>query len=482
MYPPGQTFTFVDGQLGLPSAALAIPLVVGVTSAGTAATLYDFSDSQKLKTALGHGPAVETALQVMLQPGVGRVLVLKTAASTAGSNTSVTATLVGSATGTVTLAGAPFNSYDAIIEITKTGTVATGKFKYSLDGGLTYSEEITIPSGGTYAIPGTNITATFVPGAGTVFFEKGDLHTWTSTAPHYTTSDISAAVTALLAQIGTRDLARIFWAGENSSAANAATMFAAIDTHMATLESKFYFARAIMDGGNDTTENFLTSMGAVADVRVVPTYGRQAMTSLDPIAGYGTPTLPLLVSAARRGAGVDLSENLGRKRSGPLDGVVSITHDERTATAFTEADKVITARTYQGEAGFYLTNGYLKSPSGSDYLYFDWGLVVDEAARIVHAGQENWLLSKVRTTDTGGILDEDAARIEGEIQGNLNARIMQPINVEGRKGHATGVQYAIDREFDTFASRTISSAVRLQPLTPIEGFETVVGLVKSLAA
>ena len=36
-----------------------------------------------------------------------------------------------------------------------------GSFAYSIDGGNTFGEDITIPLGGTYVVPGTGLTLSF---------------------------------------------------------------------------------------------------------------------------------------------------------------------------------------------------------------------------------------------------------------------------------------------------------------------------------
>lgn len=486
MYPPGQSFTVKENGIGLTSAQTALPLVIGVTSGGTAATLYQYSNAQALKDAQGYGPAVELAAPIADRGGV---LLLKTASSTAGSSSAVTAHLKGTATGTVTLSGAPYNHHYGRIVITKTGTLGAGKFKYSLDASplltsdqYTYSEELTIPSGGTYSIPHTNVVATFVPGAGPTYFEATDYHTWEDTAPHYTTTDLGTAITALLAQIGTRQIRKVFFAGKNASASGAATMAAAVATHMATLATNFYFGRAMMDGGKDTAANFLTSFASFADSRVVPIFGDEAIATLNTFAGWGTPHLPFLNAVAERAAIAQLSENLGRKASGPLRGVVAISDDEGLTQQFSESDKVITGRSFRGEAGFYVTNGFLKSPAGSDFKYWDWGVTIDEGCTIVHAAQQAWLLSKQRvlTDGSGNIDSRDAARINKMVLAALKVGLLDPNNIEGFKGHVSGLSYAVDETTNFLSSQQLQSAFGAVPLPPVEGFTTTVGFTRSV--
>jgi hypothetical protein len=487
VYPPGQTLTIRDGGIGLLSTQTALPLVVGVSSSGTADTLYQFTDPNELKDDLGHGPGVELALPVMRE--AGGCLFLKCTAGSAGSNGAVTVTRIGTSTGTITVAvGAPRDSYRVLVEITFTGTVGAGKFRYSLDryaagAAYTWSEEITIPAGGVFAVPNAGFSITFVPGAGAVFFQDGDLFSFDSTAPHYTTTNLGTAMTALLATIGSRKIRKVFFSGRNATSSAGATMAAAIATHMATLESLGYYGRALMDMGTDAAATAKTSFASFANARVAPVYGDAAVTTMNSFAGWGTPRYPALIPVATRAAGADLSENLGRKASGSLVGVVAIYNDEGTNTSFSEADKIITLRTYRGENGFYITNGYLRSPSGSDFLYWDWGCTMDEICETISEAERKWLLKKLRVVadGTGHLDSRDAARVESAVRAALKSKLLDPTNIEGYKGHVSAVSYSVDQTNDFLATRTLISAAAAVPLPPAETIESQVGFARSVS-
>lgn len=480
-YPPTQSFTVQDGQLGITDTQTALPLIIGVSSSGTAATLYQYQSAQALRNEQGYGPGVECAAPIA---DAGGCLFLKTAATTVGTNSSVTKTAIGTSTGTVTLSGAPRDHYLAILRIRGTGTVATGQFDYSLDNGYTFSETYTIPAGGTFLIPGTATTVTFVAGGGPTFFENGDKHVWTGTAPHYTTGDISTAITALLAQIGTRKIRRVFFAGKNSSASNGATMAAAIATHMATLATRFYFARALMDAGEDTVANYQASFGSFSDRRVGVCFGNVDVVSMNQFAGWGVPNLPWMNTVAERAAIAQLSENLGRRASGSLRGVRAVSHDARTtATPFAELDKVITATSLQGEAGFFVTNGVLKAPAGSDFKYWDWGCTIDELCEIIYNAQKRWELAKLRTVKdgTGHILPQDAARVNSGVRAQIKTVLLDPPNIEGYRGHVSAASYAVDETNNFLSTQELISAGSAIPLAPAEKQTTTVGFARSAA-
>jgi hypothetical protein len=483
-YPSGQTITVRDGGIGLSDSGAKYPLVVGSCSSGTANTLYFATNQNSLRDTLGHGKAVELALPCITAQG--GVLVLKTATSTAGAAGAVTKTAVagGTGTGTVTVAGAAYDDFQVKVRIKSTGTVGTGRFDYSLDASgdsPTYSEELTIPSGTTYVIPGTNLTLTFVVGGGPVFFASGDSHTFACTAPQYTTSDLGTAWTALLAALGSYRISKVFFTGRSASASAAATMEAAVATHMASLESRKRWARAMMDAGNDTAANVISSFAAVSNSRVALAFGQADVTTLNPHAGYGTPRQSAAFVLSERAAQADLSENLGRVASGSLR-CSKITADEGVTQSFIESHKINTLRTYDGQAGFYSTNGYLKSASGSDFIYWDWGTVLDEICSTVYDAQQPWLLRKVRVLSdgTGRIDPRDAVRIEAAVRAALKAKITDPKNAEGFNGHVSDIEYVVDLTNDVLRTRQLKSTVRAVPLAPLESIATEIGFTGSI--
>ena len=474
---PNQTLSILDPGLGLVEPATSIAVFLGTSEKGTVSSLYSFSSKQDVVTTLGQGPLSEAICYALGESG-GPALAMRLTGSVAGTSSAVTKVAVGTSTGTITLAGAPFDRYEAIVEITKTGTVGVGEFKYSLDNGLTYSEVLLIPSGGTYAIPSTNITATFVPGAGAVFFEKGDKHTFTTVAPYYGTSDLAAAVTALLASTVAFDFLVLL--GKPANAAGGATMFAALAAHMTTFETNYRYLRALMDAGNDTAANVMSSLAAQASTRIGPVFGDEVLVSGKPFAGFGAPKQSAVVSVAARAAKVLISTDLGRYATGPLPGVLSITHDERQ-TELLDQQKITTLRTYQHAQGFYITRGRLKGPAGSDFVLWQYGRIMDMACKTAYLAQLQFMLAGVRTNDDGTIFEADAVTIEATVKEKLEAVILQPANAEGRGSHVSAFRYSIGRSNNVNATGTIVASVAIRPLGYAQFITTTLGFATNLA-
>jgi hypothetical protein len=486
-YLPGQTYLVRDGGMGVLSNGAVFPVVFGHCSAGTANSLYLSNNQNSLRDTLGQGQAVELALPLITK--AGGVLVMKTAASTAGVAGAVTKTAIGASTGTVTVAGAPYDAYQVRVRIKATGALGVARFDYtreSLAAAPSYSEEITVPAGGTYAIPNTNLTLTFVPGGGPTIFENGDSHAFSCTAPQYTTADLATAFAAFLLALGKNDVQQVHFTGRSSSGAAAATMAATIATQMGLLEARHRWARGVMDAGNDTGPNVKTAFASFASTRVAVVFGTADIVTLNVQPGWGTPRFSAAFAFSERVVGCDLSENPGRVASGNLSPRVrSIQNDENLSQSFLEADKINTLRTHDGEDGFYTTNGYLKSASGSDFIYWDWGRVVDRACRVCFETLQPWLLRKVRilTDGTGRIDPRDAVRIEKAVTSQLRAALKGP-TVEGvpDMDHVSDLLFKVDLTNDVKSTRQTLYTLQLVPTIPIENQTTSVGLTGSLAA
>ena len=454
---PGQTFTILDPGLALSPPAPTTPLFLGTSELGTANALVSVANAQAAVDAFGQGPLTE-ALCYALSVAGGPVLGMKLATSVAATIGAVTVSRVGASTGdisTVPPAGSPLDAYEVIVEITSTGSVAAAdfNFKYSLDDGRTFSAEQVCPAGGAFTIPSSGLTVTFTDNAGTPFFEKGDTHSFDTTAPYYGTGELAAAV---------------------ASAVDGAAMFNALDVHLDTFEANFRFVRAMMDAGNDTPANVAAAYAAVESRRIMAVFGDADTASAKPFDGWGTPKISALVPVAGRAADSLISTDLGRVASGRLSGVLEISHDENFDEVL-DQHKIATLRSHLGRSGFYVTRGRLKSPVGSDFSDWQLGRIMDVACRDVFIGQQNFLNIGVRTTGAGAIDERDARRLETQIDSRLRANLTQPTNAEGTPGQVSAVRYAIDRTNNILASSQLISEVAVQPLGYARFISTTIG-------
>lgn len=91
-----------------------------------------------------------------LTSGIGRVI-SQTASPTAPA---------------VTFEGTPAATAQIIVEVTTTGILGAGQYRYSLDGGATYSAAANLPADGTDVLGASGITANFAAGT----YTDGDFY------------------------------------------------------------------------------------------------------------------------------------------------------------------------------------------------------------------------------------------------------------------------------------------------------------------
>jgi len=485
---PGQSLTIRDPGLGFGSQGGTNQIYLGTAEKGPLYEVIGFTSPAQVVDTFGQGQLSEHLCITLMIAG-GTVYGCRLEGTTAGTSSSVTATLVSDATGTITLSGAPYDRYQAFVEIRFTGTLGAGKFRYTLDNKRSWSEELTIPSGGTYVIPNTNITATFVPGDGTPFFEAGDLHAFTTTAPHYSATEAAlgiAAVDTFLSSAPGFFFTQMFFVGRIATGSAAATMFGAFSGYLTSYQSRLVYMRGAMDAGSaDTRANVKTAFSAVSSTRVSAVYGDVVMPSGKPFPGFGFPLISLLAAAAARAKGSEkgataISEDLARVATGPLAGVTYISHDEYVNEDAMDAAKITTARTHPSLEGFYLMNMRLKSPTGSDYKYWQHGIVQDAACREIVATQQKFLSSNYDTNDDGTLEESEAKRLDSIVTERLKVVLLDPLNAEGKKGHVSAFRYRVDRTANALSSETLRSKFADRPLFYPKWIETEVGYATDL--
>ncbi len=352
------------------------------------------------------------------------------------------------------------DDYEVQVEILTTGTLGAGTFRYSLDDGRSFSGAFIIPAGGVFDIPFADITITFVPGGGAIFFEDGDQFDFDVTAPYYSATEIATAVTALLAQ--STEFPAVILTGTPASASDGATIFAAVDGHATSFANVNRYLRFIMDVGDDTTANVLTSFTAVSSRRINPTYGTIDYPSSKPYTGYNFPKRSLAELTGAFASNQLISTSLARVLLGPLPGVLEVSHNEGL-TEVIDVIRVTTTRTHNSRTGFFLTHGRLKGPTGSDFRFWHFGRIMDAACRTTFIEVQNFIGISVRTNADGTIDERDAVRLESIVNDALADTLLRPVNAEGTQGHVSAVAFTIDRTNNVNTTSTLQTEVAVRP-------------------
>jgi hypothetical protein len=469
------------------------PIVYGVTSLGTPNVLQWYGSPDTLRAERGEGPAVETVAYLLNKVG-GPVGLITADPSVAADNTTVTASGGGPE---VTVAGSSTVDAFVRIDVVTAGILGAGKFRYALDGysgdeetERTYSEVLTIPTGGTFAIPGTGLTLTFAAGS----YVVGEFYAFQAECAAWNATDLADAIPAAQNSLRPWRFLVGVTSRNNGDAAAHAVLAAALQTHLDGMANVSKHRRAMIASTHDFTETpdeVATAFASTVVPRLLVAHERVKRISPKPFSGWSQPVTDAVDCFAARAAGSLPSTDLKRVRGnglqngGPLPGVLKIFHnEEQTPTSLDDA-KLSTLRTYSSGAdspdGFFITQGRLKSGAGSDFSHWPRGIVMDIACETVHAAQTLFIGAGFRLNADGTIDERDAIRWEEEIGPQLAAQLLSPRNAEGFDGHVTGVRYRLSREHNVSATGTIISAVGIKPLGYADYIYTYLGFVTQFA-
>jgi hypothetical protein len=211
-----------------------------------------------------------------------------------------------------------------VLTVTAGGVLGAGFFTYSLDGGTTPSQPFLIPASGSFVITdgndpfksgqcSTGLVLTFAAGT----YIVGTTYSFTTTTASYTTTDMTNAFNALYVDTRFSSGIGVHVVGQASSAANAATLLASLDTLMGTAAGSFKFDRAMIEVPQDTDANILAAFNASSSNRVGAAAGFHKYTS--PMNGR-VQNRPAAYSIMARAGAVPAQNDLGRVLDGSLPG------------------------------------------------------------------------------------------------------------------------------------------------------------------
>jgi hypothetical protein len=263
-----------------------------------------------------------------------------------------------------------------------------------------------------------------------------------------------------------------------------AALLSTVQSSLATMETNEKFRLGMGPTTADATVLASAVQTAYASTtlnRHLVAHGSARYVAQYPLPGRGFVDRPVVTSFAARAAGSLISTDLkrvpgnGLNDGGPLPGVVKLYFDERVESSLLDDIMISTARSYENRPGVFITQGRIKSASGSDFTIWPRRVVLDVAAETAHAVTVTFIGRGVRTK-AGGVIDErDALRLEKEVTDALEAQLLAPRNAEGTDGHASAVSYVIDRTINVLSTSSIEADLSVRPLGSLDYITTRVG-------
>lgn len=190
--------TVEDGNLGRSTVeGSGVQVTIGVSDVTSTVPLLitNTMKVEAIKEKLGYTPLADACMDAA-ENGLKENYALPVPADIQGVIGEITHS--GEGTGSISVEGNPNNVYQVVVEITETGSLNDGLFRYSIDGGNIFTEEQVIPMSGTYEMPKTGLTLKFtVEDESPQVFIEGDAYSFETTEPTLNNQSVLQAVEQL---------------------------------------------------------------------------------------------------------------------------------------------------------------------------------------------------------------------------------------------------------------------------------------------
>lgn len=425
-----------------------------------------------------YGPVTLTAASARV-PGAPLVVLQFAAGTYVAADVyaiALTGVITRTGTGTATLLNnttfEALDRFDLQTRIATAGTLGTGVFQYSLDGGDNFSPNTLIPGSGVYVIPNSGIQLTF---SGT--FVATDVYSATITGPSCANQDVVDALNAL--KVDPRTWFMVHVVVTPTSAANAASLAAAVDAILAAMEGVFRYVGGLTEcpqdsdiGGSNTDATAITAFASYGNTRMSVAIGDLELTSL--LTGRSERRNVAWPYGARL-ASIAPGEDAGWIGRGPLPGVSSLKRDE-AATPGLNDQRFVTATTMIGKQGFYITEPKTMAPTGSDFYLMQFRRVIDIVATTARAALLFYLGKSVRVDKVTGFIDpKDADAIEAKVLAQIKAAVVAT-------GDASDATFKLNRQVNLLSTSTQPTTTRVIPLAYLKQIQNDLGFVNPALA
>jgi len=457
--------TIKDGALGVQGAdATGIFGAIGVAAVPTGGIVI-LNDPEKARSLLRDSPLADMLVSA-LSIAKTTVYAIGLAGSINGTVGAVTAGTGNTGVGSVTVAGAPRNEYDVKLSILNTGGLNEAVFSYALDGIV--SGQITIPADpGTYVIPNTGLTLTFVPGAPAgeeKSFVEGDTFTFKTTAPQISNAEVLTAVDTLLNSNYGFEWISIAGVSESALWASLAVKATGAEEGGKYIHFKVQ-ARYLNDG--ETVDQWVAALtgserGLTNNSRVqVYAAWIEEADAYGATDGRGGLGLASGMSARR-----NVHEHVDATKYGAIPGITKLLPAGITGAHIDALDNAgyTTFCDYPGETGIYITHGRTLAGETSDFS-------LEERRRVM-----DYALAKVRKAQFIYINSEVEVGADGSLEGlEMFKQIsLQPLNNMKNKGMISDCEILIDEGQDILATQELQTRVRIIPLGKMTWIENVI--------
>ena len=419
-----------DGLLGFSAAkGDGLHVKIGVSPVVSDAPIVVTGEmtAEKIKERLGLSPLAD-AMMDSVEWGANRTYCIPVSATTAGTIGEIAK--AGDGGGNVTIDGSPTNAFQIIVKITAQGALNTASFVASIDGGYSFTDELTVPVSGEYEIAGTGLKLKFTdapePEQIPSSFLVGDVYTAKTTAPTMTHDDVIAAIDKLKTFSGEYEFVHIV--GESTLPLWQAVSEAQRELQDDYKKPMFFLLEAYSPDEEEDITDYALRLESDRkqiknyNIQVVPDRGllmKMDGTTRDVnLAGlvcglYAKASVQTSIGKTREEAGFGVSKaKLLELRPKGIEKV----------TELLDLAGYLTFREYDGLDNLYVYHTNMMSPDGSDYRYAEDVRVLNKIIRETRKEGIRILQDDIDLEDVQGELETRAKFIFPPLQDMIDAK------------------------------------------------------------
>ncbi|MPM66702.1 hypothetical protein SDC9_113613 [bioreactor metagenome] len=385
----------------------------------------------KIKDRLGNSPLADKVMD-SVENGSARIICFPVSATTAGTIGAISSGTVGS--GSLTVSGSPYNAFNISVKITGQGGLNAASFIYSIDGGHSYSDEVTIPMDGIFVIDGTGLTLTFSVLEGQIF-KVDDIFTFKTTAPQMTNGDALKAIEKL--KTFNEEFEFVHIVGESNAELWAAVSAQQIILAQTYHKPMFFILEAYNIAPNENIEDYVFRLEA--EKKLIKNYDIQVVAARSLYTGMDGITREINNAGIVAGmyAKAKVNQSIGETAVFSI-GILKMR--ELRPLGIEEYIEILdmanylTFRQYDGLEGFYVTNAKMMSPDGSDYRYAEDVRVKNKIIKKTRKEALLQLQSDVDMEDVDGDLAAKGQFIQAPLEDMVKDKEISSVSINVPEG------------------------------------------------
>lgn len=458
------SYDITDGQLGVANTTgIGIHVKIGAAAVKSSDPILirGTMGAERIKGMLGLSPLADAVMD-SVENGASKIYCIPVDAGHKGTVSEVKRAPE-SSSGTLTVEGDPTNAFKIIVKIVGKGGLNTAVFRYSLNNGKSWSTDITVPTGGKYAVDEAGLIFTF---GGEGEFAVNDTYTCETKAPAMSNGDVLDAIGKLKDISAAYEFVHIVGAAPPE-------LWAAISIKQKELLERYrkpiFFILEAYEKGEESLAEYVSRLED--DRRKIANYDLQVVAARGFYTGMDGVTRDTNLANIICGwyARASVQESIGRTAvynisEEKLSGLLPEGIDEDDIEVLDTAG-YLTFRQYDGLAGYYVTNARVLCPEDSDFRYAEDIRVKNKIIRLTRQAALKRLQEDVDTENVDADLAAKAKFITADVEGQMVDR-----------KEIVSVNVSIPSGQDILREETMEMEIRYVPVGKIREFKINLGM------